>query len=143
MKKLILVLLLVASSAIAQTLKVTKIKPLDQNKVATTLELHNESNQKIRYVSMYCSYSGFYLTDNPSVKITPRPCDKNFPITATIAPHSYKIVDLDLEILKNTKNAKFKIGFKFTEIPKNLTLADSASIKSITIWSNTIEFKSK
>lgn len=142
MKKILLLLILSGASTIAQTLKVTKIKPLDSYKFDTTLEFHNDSNQKIRFVSMYCSNSGFYVTDDPNVKVIPKPCGKNFPITATIPANSYRIVDLELQT-KDVKAVKFKIGFKFTEIPKNLTLADTASIKSVTIWSNTIELKNR
>jgi hypothetical protein len=124
-------------------LKATKITPLTEDKCNVTLELHNESSQKINYLSMYCSTSGFYITDNPNVKVTPKPCGKNFPISAPIAAHQYRILDLDMEILKNTKEAKFRIGFKFIEIPKTVKLEefDSTTVKSITIWSNAITYK--
>lgn len=141
--KILLSLLFITSVISAQKLKVVKIKPLDNYKFDTTLELHNESNQKIRYVSMYCSYSGFYTTDSPDVKVITKPCDKNFPITATVGANSYQNVNLELEMAKGTKKSKFRIGLKFIEIPKNMTLADSASIKSVTIWSNPIELKSR
>jgi hypothetical protein len=124
-------------------LKATKITPLTEDKCNVILELHNESNRKVNYLSMYCSTSGFYITDNPNVKVTPKPCGKNFPISAPIAAHQYRIVNLDMEMLKNIKEAKFKIGFKFIEIPKTVKLEefDSTTVKSVTVWSNAITYK--
>jgi hypothetical protein len=99
--------------------------------------------QKINYLSMYCSYDDFYITDNPNVQVFGMPCDKNFPITKTIARNTYQTVNLDLKMAKNTKEAKFRIGFKFIEIPMGIDLVnfDSTKVKSITVWSNAIDFK--
>lgn len=129
----------------SMSLKVTKINPIDAYKLVVALELHNNYDRKINFLSMYCSDSGFYLTDNPKVIVIPKPCDKNFPIAVPIARNSYRTANLNLEMLQNTKEAKFKIGFKFIEIPKNVPLTefDSSTVKTITVWSNTIEYKSR
>lgn len=126
-------------------LKATKIQPLSVDKCAVSLELHNQSDRKISYLSMYCSYDGFYVTDNPNVKVSPRPCDKNFPTTKTIPVNSYHTVNLELEMAKNSKAEKFKIGFKLVEIPKGVKAIefDSSKVKSVTVWSNAMEYKER
>lgn len=150
MKKILLLLILFSvfgfdtANDPGMSLKVTKVVPLEAGKYDVTLELHNGYDRKINFLSMYCSDSGFYSTDNPNVVVTPKPCDKNFPTAVPIARNSYRIATLELE-LKNAKQAKFRIGFKFVEIPKgvDLTYFDSTSVKSIMVWSNVIEFKSR
>ncbi|MGV3696087.1 hypothetical protein [Flavobacterium sp.] len=124
-------------------LKATKIQPIGADKCNVSLELHNNSGRKINYLSMYCSDEGFYVTDNPDVIVVPKPCDKNFPKSVMIAKNSYRTADLQLEVLKKAKEAKFKIGFKFIEIPNGIALSafDSSKVESVTIWSNVIEFK--
>ncbi|MCF6132218.1 hypothetical protein [Flavobacterium wongokense] len=145
MKKILLLFLLAASTAIAQKLKVTGIQPLGPYKFSATLALQNESNQIINYLSTYCSVTGFYVTDNPNVKVVPKPCDKNIPITASLPKHYTKNTELELQTLKDVKKVQFRIGFKFTEIPKNTTLfeLDTTQVKSVIIWSNTIELKNR
>lgn len=124
-------------------LKVTKIMSLGADRCTVGIELHNESKRTIRFLSMYCSDSGFYVTDNPNILVSPKPCDKNFPTSVPILRNSYRTANLELEILKKSKLEKFKIGFKFIEIPKGVIIDnfDSTSVKSITIWSNAIEYK--
>lgn len=126
-------------------LMVTKVQPLDNGKFNVALELQNNSSQKISYLSMYCSYSGFYQTDHSAITIIPKPCDKNFPIKVTIAKNSYRTTTLDLQLAKATKSAQFKIGFKFIEIPENVMLSefDSTTVKSVTIWSNAMELRNR
>ena len=143
MKKLLLILIFFNAIAKAQTLKVTKITPLGADKFMATLELRNETGQKVRYLSTYCSKVGFYKTNSENVKVTPKPCGKNYPVIEKIMPRNYQIVNLDLEMIPNAQKSKFRIGLKFTEIPEHLTLADSSSINTVTIWSNEIEFKGK
>lgn len=150
MKKLILffvVFLIFGSTTDTQPvlLKATKLQPLGADKVSVDLELHNRTDGNINYLGMYCSDSGFYVTDNPDVVVIPKPCNKNFPTTKTIIRNKYRTANVDLQVLKNTKQAKFKIGFRFTEIPKNVRIEDfdTASVKSVTIWSNEIEFKGR
>lgn len=126
------------------TLKATKILPLTANQCTVALELHNGFERKVSFLSMSCSDEGFYVTDNPNVVVIPKPCDKNIPKSILIAQNSYRTAKLDLEMLKNTKSAKFRIGFRFIEIPKNVKLGefDSTKVKGITVWSNAIEYKS-
>lgn len=127
------------------TLKATKIQPLGPDKCEVALELHNAASQNLSYLGMYCSNSGFYVTDNPNVTVTPKPCGKNFPITLTVVRQSYRTMTLELETRKNTKGAKFRIGFKLTEIPKGLAAKelDTTLVKSVVVWSNAIEFKAR
>lgn len=141
MKKLLSILLLAGSATMAQTLKVTKITPLGGNKFTATMELRNETGQKVRYLSTYCSKTGFYKTNSETVKVTSKPCDKNYPVMEKIMPRNYQSINLDLEMVTDAPKSKFRIGLKFTEIPEHLTMADSASINTVTIWSNEIEFK--
>lgn len=124
------------------SLKVSVITPLEAGKYDVRLHLYNGYDRKINFLSMYCSDTGFYVTDNPNVVVTPKPCDKNFPTAVPIARNSYRTAALELE-LKNAKQAKFRIGFKFVEIPKGIDLVnfDSTSVKSIMVWSDMIEFK--
>lgn len=143
MKRLLLLLLLAGSAAMAQTLKVTKITPLGEGKFTATMELRNDTGQKIRYLSTYCSKTGFYKTNTENVKVTPKPCGKNYPVMEKVMPHNYQSINLDLEMAPDTQKSKFRIGLKFTEIPEHLTIADSASINTVTIWSNEIEFKGR
>lgn len=126
-------------------LKVTQLTSLGADKCAVDLELHNKTNRKIHFLSMYCSDSGFYVTDNPDVVITPKPCDKNFPTSVPILRNSYRTARLELQILKKTKQTKFRIGFKFIEIPKDRVVQnfDTSSVESVTIWSNAIEYKGR
>lgn len=126
-------------------LKATAITPIGADKCSVALELHNGFDRKINFLSMYCSDEGFYVTDNADVVVVPKPCDKNFPTSVPIARNTYRASNLELKILKNTKSASFKIGFRFIEIPNNLRISefDSASVKGVTIWSNTIAFKSR
>lgn len=122
-------------------LKADKIIPLGADKCKVALDLHNGFDRKINFLSMYCSDEGFYVTDNPDVVVVPKPCDKNFPTSVPIARNSYRTASLELKML--TKQASFRIGFKFIEIPKNVHLDDfdSTSVKSVTVWSEKIEFK--
>lgn len=143
MKRLLLLLLLAGFAATAQTLKVTKITPLGADKFTATLELRNETGQKVRYLSTYCSKTGFYKTNSQNVKVTPKTCGKNYPVLEKIMPRNYQVINLDLEMAANAPKSKFRIGLKFTEIPEHLTMADSASINTITLWSNEIEFKGR
>lgn len=125
------------------TLKATKIQPLGGDKCSVDLELHNDTDHKITYLSTYCSDRGFYVTDNPEVKVTPKPCGKNFPTSVSIVKNRYRTANIELETLKETKVAKFRIGFKYIEIPAYVKLSefDSTTVKSVTIWSNAMEFK--
>lgn len=127
------------------TLKAIKIQPLSANTCNVALELHNDTSQKINYLSMYCSYDGFYQTDNPDVKIVPKPCDKNFPITKTLPRYNYHLINLELQMAKDIKESKFKIGFRYIDVPKGIDLVnfDTTQVKSIIVWSNTIEYKSR
>ncbi len=151
MKKLIALLIVLAAFGFSivteddMQLKATKIQPIDGDKCDVSLELHNKSDRKMTYLSMYCSDRGFYVTDNPAVKVVPKPCDKNFPKAVTIAQNSYRTGNVELEMGKNLKQAKFKIGFKFIEIPRGVPLKefDSSAVKTITVWSNVIEFKGR
>jgi hypothetical protein len=124
-------------------LKAIRIEPLGPDKCSVALELHNDAYHKINFLSMYCSDSGFYVTDNPNVKVIPKPCGKNFPTSVPIARNSYRNTKVELAMAKGSKEAKFRIGFKYIEIPDNARLAtfDSSSVGSVTIWSNEIAFK--
>lgn len=126
-------------------LKVVKIQPLGADECNVSLELHNDYGQKINYLSMYCGNDGFYHTDNPEVKVIPRNCDKNFPITKTLSKNTYHTIDLNLKMGKDMKEPRFRIGFRFIDVPKGIDLVhyDTTKVKSVTIWSNAIEFKSK
>lgn len=126
-------------------LKVTNVEPLGEGKFAVALQFHNLSSTKISYLSMYCSYEGFYVTDNPNVTVIPKPCDKNFPTKETIVRNSYQTAKLNLQLDRKAKKEQFKIGFRFIEIPDNIgvTEFDSTTVKSITIWSNTVEFRNR
>ena len=127
------------------TLKVVKIKWLGEGKYDIGVELYNDSRQKISFLSMYCSDSGFYLTDNENVTVVPKPCDKNFPIKVNILRNKYRTGNLQLELDKNAKQAQFKVGFKFIEIPETIQLTefDTTAAKSVTVWSNTIQLKTR
>lgn len=127
------------------TLKVVKVKWLGEGKYDIGVELYNNSKQKISFLSMYCSDSGFYLTDNNEVTVVPKPCDKNFPIKVTILRNKYRTGNLQLELAKNAKQAQFKVGFRFIEIPETMTVNefDSTSVQSVTVWSNTIQLKTR
>ena len=125
------------------TLKVVKIQWVGEGKYDIGVELYNDSKQKISFLSMYCSDSGFYLTDSDNVTVVPKPCDKNYPIKVTILRNKYRTGNLQLELSKITKQAQFKVGFKFIEIPETIQLNefDTTAAKSITVWSNTIQLK--
>lgn len=150
MKKVLLVLTVIslfgfaASGDSGMKLKVTKITPLDATRYNVALELCNGLDRKVSFLGMYCSNSGFYVTDNPNVLVIPKPCGKNFPIAVPIARNSCRPSTIELQ-LKNAKQATFRIGFKFIEIPKGIEAIgfDSTAVKSNTVWSNTIEFKTR
>lgn len=127
------------------TLKVVKIKWVGECKYDIGVELYNDTKQKISFLSMYCSDSGFYLTDNEHVTVVPKPCDKNFPIKVTILRNKYRTGNLQIELGKNAKQAQFKIGFKFIEIPETIQLTefDTTAAMSRTVWSNTIQLKTR
>lgn len=126
-------------------LKVVKIAPVDAKKCNVSLELHNKTGHKISFLTMYCSDSGFYTTDNPDVVVVPQPCDKNFPKAVVVARNSYRTASLQLQ-MKTDKKLKFRIGFRLIEIPQHvvqLTEWDTSAAKAVTVWSNALEFKGK
>jgi hypothetical protein len=127
------------------TLKVVKIKWFEGSKYDLGLEFYNNSGQKISYLSMYCSDRGFYVTDNENVTVVPKPCDKNFPTKVNILRNKYRTGDLQLELNKNAKEAQFKVGFRYMKIPETIQLSefDTTAAKSVTVWSNTIKFKTR
>lgn len=127
------------------TLKIVKIKWIGDGRYDINLELYNNSSQKISYLSMYCSNSGLYSTNNQYVHVVPKPCNINFPTKVTILRNKYRTGNLQLELAKNAKQVEFKVGFQFIEIPESVQINefDSTSVKSIIVWSNTIEFKTR
>ena len=127
------------------TLKIVKIQWVGEGKYDIGVELHNDSKQKISFLSMYCSDSGFYSTTNENVTVVPKPCDKNFPTKVTILRNKFRTGTLQLELAKNSKQEHFKVGFRFIEIPETIQLTefDTTAAKCITVWSNTIQLKTR
>jgi hypothetical protein len=83
------------------------------------VEIHNYSDDTLKYGSMSCSWMDFYRVDNPSIKMASYACDKNIPVEISIPPHSS--INKFLPVIYDSKQAtgyrKFRIG---VNINKNI-----------------------
>jgi len=111
------------------------------------MQIHNNSNDTLKYASMSCSWLETYVTDNVDFKIPEQICLQNIPELRVIPPRQSSIVEIPIVTdLKTALPRKIKIGLslqKCTEDPFNTVPGlFEMVLKPLTrnmIWSNEVE----
>lgn len=120
--------------------KAVKIEKQTFWEIPTTLT--NKTKDTLKYFSMSCSWQDFYSVDNKKLQVEPVACDKNFPITLTLAPNQSRkvIVRLLISQTMDASQINFKIGFNLMQIKSSTDKYDfkeQIKMKNM-VWSNVI-----
>lgn len=105
--------------------------------------LFNNTNDTLRYLSMTCSYQQFYLLDSKMLKWDEWNCNKNIPVTLSLAPHMRSSVELKFMFVNSYKlPIKYRVGMELVKDEKNnsINLLLHKKVDSIIIWSNTLKW---
>ncbi|MGV3696514.1 hypothetical protein [Flavobacterium sp.] len=130
------------SNNVDPILKAVRIQSLGGDKCAVDLELQNNTTQKLQFLSSNCPDRGFYVTDNANVTVLSKACSRDFKVIGKLAGNDSRSERVEFEVRKEIPYAKFRVGFRYVEIPKNVPLPkfDSTRFRRITLWSNAVEF---
>jgi len=120
--------------------KIVKIETQTFWEIPATLI--NKTKDTLKYFSMSCSWQDFYSVDNKKLQVEPVECDRNFPITLTLAPNQSRkaIVRLLISQTMDASEISFKIGFNLIQIKSSTDKYDfneQRKMKNM-IWSNVI-----
>ncbi|HSY76134.1 MAG TPA: hypothetical protein VK890_04715 [Bacteroidia bacterium] len=122
------------------------------DRIYTTVTISNNTTDTIKYYSMTCSFSDFFICDNKEIGVYMIPCDKNWYKKITLAPNESEVLRLELKSSvewKKLESVKLRIGFIFVNAknakrnaPYDINrIENEKKSKENIIWSNTIEIK--
>lgn len=99
------------------------------------IEIQNNSSEKLNYRSWSCSWENYFSINKMDLQIVPSFCDKNYPITISLATNEIKKGTLKLKISPGFKGeVKFRIAMDLIKVVENEPFSDSGEL----FWSNEI-----
>ncbi|MDB5091292.1 MAG: hypothetical protein JWR09_5286 [Mucilaginibacter sp.] len=112
------------------------------------LRITNNSNDTLKYLSMWCSWSDILKTDNPKLHISGNYCSSDHPEVKMVLPHRADTYKLFVVLKKEAVVAgtPFKVGMSIYKFKSRQQLkgfnSGNSSFKDNTdnlIWSNTVQ----
>jgi len=112
-----------------------------QKYLTATIALTNNTADTLKYLSMTCSRRDFYILRSLDLRWDKQICTKNLPITLTLPPHKSDSVKFNFLVKDSlTTPIKYQIGMILAKDEGNnaMALLTFKSLKSVTIWSDTV-----
>jgi len=92
-------------------------RPKKTKVVTVPVILHNNAEDTLRFYSMSCSWFAFWGADQKSIGIAGWPCDSNFPVVISIAPHKSYGRNLNIIYDLGVKNGnKYRISMSLLKV---------------------------